>query len=77
LRLADAQVARPRGAAYELAARAPEARRYLTWARFPAVDVEPTPDGGTRVRFWDVRYADRIFGPTIELAAGAVTLGSD
>jgi hypothetical protein len=29
------------------------------------------------VSFWDVRYRDRISGPTIELAAGAVTRGSD
>jgi hypothetical protein len=55
----------------------PEASRYLVWARFPAADVEATPGGGTRVRFWDVRYADRIFGPTIELPTGAVSLGSD
>jgi inner membrane protein len=77
LRLADERVARPRGAFYELAAQAPEARRYLTWARFPAAEISRSSDGGTSVRIWDVRYADRIFGPTIELAAGAVTLGSD
>jgi hypothetical protein len=46
------------------------------WSRYPAAEIEPTSEGGTRVSFWDIRYGDRISGPTIELAAG-VTRGSD
>ena len=44
------------------------------WSRYPAADVEPSPSGGTLVHFSDVRYerTGRLFGPTVELAAGAV-----
>jgi inner membrane protein len=73
--LDSASVARPRGAAFEAAAKARDARQYLTWSRFPAVEVEPLPDGGTLVRFFDMRYRamDRIAGPTVRLdAAGGV-----
>jgi len=77
LRLADERIPKPDGVAYELASQAPEARRFLVWSRYPAAEIRPMPDGGTLVRFWDVRYADRIFGPTIELAAGAVESASD
>lgn len=72
LRLADERIPRPDGVAYALASQTPAARRFLVWSRYPAAEIRPTPDGGTLVRFWDIRYADRIFGPTIELAAGAV-----
>jgi len=77
LRLADERIPKPDGVAYELASQMPEARRFLVWSRYPAAEIRPMPDGGTLVRFWDVRYADRIFGPTIELAAGAVESASD
>jgi len=75
LDLEAANVARPRGAFFEAAAKARDARQYLTWSRFPAIDVEPLPDGGTLVRFFDMRYRamDRILGPAVRLdAAGAV-----
>jgi inner membrane protein len=60
---------RPSGTVYEAAARDPGAQRFLVWARYPAIDVEAAPDGGTRVRFSDVRYraADRLSGPVVEL----------
>ena len=76
--LEERRVARPRGAAYELAAQDPAARRFLVWSRFPAVEVEAAADGRTLVRFLDVRYhdSDRIDGPTVALPAGAVTGGN-
>jgi hypothetical protein len=77
LRLADEPIPRPVGAAYRLAAQAPAARRFLVWSRYPAAEIEPLPDGGTRVSFRDVRYGDRLSGPTIELAADDVARGSD
>ena len=66
-----APVARPRGALFEAAAKARDARHYLTWSRFPAIEVEPSPSGGTLVRFFDMRYRamDRIAGPTVRLDA--------
>ncbi len=69
LRLADERIPRPRGAIFEAAARVPDARKYLVWSRFPAIDVEPGPGGTTLVRFTDVRYRadDRIPGPTVRL----------
>jgi inner membrane protein len=33
--------------------------RFLMWARFPAVKVEPGPAGGSRIHLIDLRYADR------------------
>ncbi|MEP7175477.1 MAG: metal-dependent hydrolase [Gemmatimonadales bacterium] len=42
-----------------LAARAdPTGGRFLGWARFPVVEVEPGPDGGSLVHLIDLRYAD-------------------
>jgi inner membrane protein len=72
-------VPRARGAAFELAAQAPAARRFLAWARYPAVDVEQSPNGSTRVRFADVRYraSGRLTGPVVELPAGALGTPSD
>ena len=71
LTLDEERVARPRGPLFEAAAQAREARQYLTWTRFPAVEVEPGPNGGTLVRFFDMRYRsmDRIVGPTVRLDA--------
>jgi inner membrane protein len=46
-------------------------RRFLGWARFPTVQVEPGP-GGTRVHLIDLRYADRAgagFGSVTVVAA--------
>ena len=43
-----------------LAARAtPLGRRFLGWARFLTVQVEPDPAGGSLVHLIDLRYADR------------------
>jgi inner membrane protein len=63
------RVPRPRGPAYDAAALDPIARRFLVWARYPAIDVEAGPGGGTLVRFTDVRYrdADRLSGPVVAL----------
>lgn len=33
--------------------------RFLTWARFPAVQVEAGPGGGSLIHLIDLRYADR------------------
>jgi len=75
----QAPVPRASGAAFQLAAQALAARRFLTWARYPAVDVERGPSGSTLVRFTDVRYraADRLSGPVVELPAGAVETSGD
>jgi inner membrane protein len=67
--LDDEGVPRPRGSIYEAAALDPGARRFLVWARYPAIDVEAGRGGGTLVRFTDVRYrdADRLSGPVVAL----------
>jgi inner membrane protein len=69
-------VPRPRGPVYEAAALDPVARRFLVWARYPAIDVEPAPGGGTLVRFTDVRYraTDRLSGPVVELPPSGARL---
>jgi hypothetical protein len=74
----EERVARPGGPVFEAAARERDARHYLVWTRFPAVEVEPTPDGGSIVRFFDMRYRamDRIPGPTVRLGPAAAD-GSD
>lgn len=59
----------PRTDVVDRAAQTPEARRFLTWSRFPLVDVE-TRAGGYRVRFSDARYGQgRLAGPTVLLDA--------
>ncbi len=72
--LTGERIPRPRGVEYQLAAQTPAARRFLTWARYPAIDLEPSPGGGIRVTFTDVRYRaeGRLLGPTIELLEPAV-----
>jgi inner membrane protein len=72
-------VSRPRGPLFEAAAEVPAARRFLVWSRYPAIEVETAPDGGTLVHFFDVRYHsfDRLSGPTIELPAGAPKTTAD
>jgi inner membrane protein len=69
VRLGEGRVARPRGPAFELASQDPAARRFLVWSRYPAIELETAADGGTLVRFLDVRYrdGDRIGGPTVTL----------
>lgn len=62
-------ILRPRGAVFEAAARAPAAQRFLTWSRFPFVEVE-SGAGGTRVvKFFDARYrSPRILtGPAVSV----------
>jgi inner membrane protein len=72
-----ARVARPRGSLFEAAAKARDARHYLTWSRFPAIEVEASPGGGTLVRFFDMRYRsmDRIPGPIVQLDAAGLLDG--
>jgi inner membrane protein len=67
--LDDERVARPGGPLFEAAARQRDARHYLVWSRFPAIEVETAPDGGSLVRFFDMRYRamGRIAGPTVRL----------
>ena len=69
VQLNDERVPRPRGVAYQLAAQTPAARRFLVWSRYPVAEAEPRPDGGTRVRFSDMRYrsTEGIVGPTVDL----------
>jgi hypothetical protein len=72
LNLAGDPVPRPSGAVFDAAARAPEARKFLTWSRFPVIDTEPQDDGGLAVHFADARYRGRggLDGPTVRLDAG-------
>jgi hypothetical protein len=72
------RIPRPRGVVFESAAQTPAARRFLVWSRFPAIDIEAAPDGGTLVHFFDVRYHtfDRLSGPTVRLS-GSPTSGGD
>jgi inner membrane protein len=71
--LDERRVERPRGPLFEAAARQRDARHYLVWARFPAIEVETAPDGASVVRFFDMRYRamDRIPGPVVRLEADA------
>jgi inner membrane protein len=76
--LDEARVERPRGALFEAASRQRDARHYLIWSRFPVIETESVPGGGTVVRFFDMRYramGDRIPGPAVQVAADA--RGSD
>jgi inner membrane protein len=45
--------------------------RFLLWARFPTVQVEPGPGGGSLIHLIDLRYADRAGA-----GFGAVTVTS-
>jgi len=49
----------PKDAAVSAAVATPAARRFLSWARFPLIEVEPRPGGATLVHLIDLRYADR------------------
>ena len=67
--LASESLPRPRGAVFEAAALAPDARDFLTWSRFPVVDVERAAGGELVVQFSDARYrsAQRLGGPAVRL----------
>ena len=70
LRIVVANVPRPTNdATYRAAAATPEAQRFLTWSRFPYVEVDSTPEGGRVVHFFDARYggAGGLIGPTVYL----------
>jgi inner membrane protein len=71
LTLEPERIARPSGPVFAAAAQTIDARKFLRWSRFPAVEIEPQPDGGTIVRFSDVRYRDagRLGGPLVRLDA--------
>lgn len=71
LELDPEPVERPRGALFEAAAQTRDARHYLTWSRFPAVEIEVDGSGGALVTFFDMRYRSmgRIPGPTVQLDA--------
>lgn len=62
-------ILRPRGAVFDAASQAPAARRFLVWARFPYIEVEQDPAGGTLVQFSDARYrfTERLGGPAVRL----------
>jgi inner membrane protein len=78
LALDDERIPRPRGAAFEAAAAAPAARNYLTWSRYPAIEIEPAPGGGSVVAFSDARYRDgeRLVGPIVRLGPDLTVLES-
>ena len=67
--LASESLPRPRGAAFEAAAPAPDARDFLTWSRFPVAEIAGAAGGGFVVQFSDVRYRslDRLGGPAVRL----------
>jgi inner membrane protein len=68
--LAGEPLPRPRGEVFEAAARARDARLFLSWSRFPVVDIEGSAGtDGFVVRFKDARYlaAGRLDGPTVHL----------
>lgn len=69
----------PRGAVFDAAARAPAARNYLAWSRFPLVEIEPAAAGETVVRFFDARYRLRggLDGPVVRLDANLDVLAAD
>jgi len=50
---------RPDDPALSAARATPLGHRFLGWARFPAVQVEGRPDGGSLIHLIDLRYADR------------------
>jgi inner membrane protein len=50
---------RPDDPALATARATPLGGRFLRWARFPAVQVEPNPAGGSLIHLIDLRYADR------------------
>ncbi len=66
----------PNDAVYAAAASTPQARRFLTWSRFPYVAVEAGPNGTRIVRFFDARYggAGRLDGPTVFLDARLIAV---
>jgi hypothetical protein len=72
---------RPEDPALVAARATPLGRRFLCWARFPAVEVEAAPGGGSLVHLIDLRYADRPgagFGSvTIAVAAPPAALVPD
>jgi len=68
--LAGEPLSRPRGAIFEAAAHTLDAERFLSWARFPLVDVERAADDSLVVRFSDARYRStgRLDGPVVRLS---------
>ena len=57
---------------FAAAARTPDARRFLSWSRFPYVTIETDADAHPAayvVHFRDARYLSRegILGPTVRL----------
>jgi inner membrane protein len=52
-------VARPDDPLLRAAVATPLGRRFLGWARFPTMQVEPDRAGGSVVHLIDLRYADR------------------
>ncbi len=64
---------RPDDPALAAAAATTVGRRFLVWARFPMVRVEPNPAGGTLVYLIDLRYADRPDAPFGSVAIPVLT----
>jgi inner membrane protein len=62
---------RPDDPALAAARATPLGARFLMWARFPAVQVEPGPQGGSLIHLIDLRYADRP-----DTGFGTVTVAS-
>jgi inner membrane protein len=60
---------RPSGAVFDAAASSPEARKFLTWSRFPVIETETAASGAVLVHFADARYRGRggLDGPTVRL----------
>jgi len=62
---------RPDDPALAAARATPAGERFLLWARFPAVQVEPGPAGGSLIHLIDLRYANRP-----DTGFGTVTVAS-
>jgi hypothetical protein len=56
---------------FDAAASAPDARRFLTWSRFPVIETHTATSGAVIVHFADARYVGRggLDGPTVRLDA--------
>ena len=62
---------RPSGPVFDAAAGSAEARKFLSWSRFPVIETETAGSGAVVVHFADARYVARgaLEGPTVRLDA--------
>jgi inner membrane protein len=72
-------IPRPRDGIYEAAAQTRDAQHFLSWSRFPYVEIETDAAGRHTVQFFDARYrgSGGIGGPTVRLDRNLQSLASD